>query len=148
MRTAMLTPEEVLKFWPSLQIEIEKALEHSVGESTSYDIFKKIQSGVAHCWIVLDEEDKLQNVSVTEILQYSQHKTLHIITSSGKGWDAYKYAHHTLEDFARYNECKNVSFWGRKPWERMLQKLEGQNGEKYTTSYVVMHMELGESNEK
>lgn len=137
-----LCPEEILEHWQFLKPEIEKAMKYSVGESTPFDLCNKGMNGVAEFWVVFDEEDKPINVTVTEVLQYLRCKTLHIITTSGEGWDGYKDAHAYLEDYAREHQCDRIEFWGRSGWEKVIKRLKGQNGETYEKSYVVMSMDL------
>ena len=142
MEVRYVEPEVVADNWLMFKEEIQKAMDYSAGESTVFDIFRNIMNEQAHVWVVVDEEGEIVNVTVTEFIVYTRYKTLHIITTTGKGWKYYKEAHHALEDFAREYECKSITFWGRQMWEEKLKKLKGKHGEEYETSYLVMQMPL------
>ena len=90
-------------------------------------------------------QDTPVNISITRINYYAQHKSLHLVTTTGINggkWDTYKEAHHTIEEFARSKGCRRIEMYGRKGWSKVLDKLEGSKGEKYKPVYVVQSMEL------
>jgi len=141
----LLTPKQVVEHWRTIEPAIASALESSVGESTTYDYLTWLQDPTYYqCWAVQDEEI-IVNISITKINTYATHKSLHLITTTGINggkWDSYKTAHHTIEQFARDQGCRRIEMYGRKGWSRILDKLDGSKGEKYTQSYVVHSMEL------
>ena len=68
-RSVLLNPQEVLKFWPQFEEDIEKALEHSVMELTAFDICKQALSGVIHIWLTLDNNNKIVgSINPTKII--------------------------------------------------------------------------------
>ena len=158
MKVVRLLPQDILKHWHILKTPVEKGLEHSVGESTSFDIFNWLMNpNYAQCWLVLDgEKDLPVNLTITKVNKYAQHSSLHILTSASmndaitKDFNSYgKYiesAHHVIEDFARSIGATRVELYGRQGWERVLKKLKGKQGEAYTKSYTVMSMFLKENN--
>ena len=140
-----LLPAEVLKHWSLLEPEIIKAMDHGAAESDPFDLAQKGINNQAEFWIVFDKDNNPVNVTVTEILEYAQQRTLHIITTTGKGWKSYKESHHVLEDYARSIGCIRIEAWCREGWERLLPKLTGKHGEKYEHTYSVMSMKLMEN---
>lgn len=131
----MLNHQEILDYWEFLSRKIYAALDTGQGESSPVDICRKALNNQAQIWVIQDEEG-IKNVTVTEILQYSQHKTLHIITTTGDGWKEYKEEHKELEKYAKDIGAVAIEMWGRKGW---LRKLEPMG---YKEAYTVMRMEI------
>ncbi len=146
MQVIHLDPASIISNWRTIEPAIQSALDHSVNESTTYDYLTWLQNPENYqCWIVLNEEEVIINVSITKINYYATHKSLHLITTTGINggrWDTYKEAHHTIEDYARSKGCRRIEMYGRKGWSRVLNKLEGAQNEKYKEVYVVHSMEL------
>ena len=135
MNTIFLTHEQILNHWDFLSREIRIALDTGDGESTEIDICKKALNNQAQIWVVQDEEG-IKNVTVTEIIQYATFKTLHIITTTGDGFDEYSEQHKVLEEYAKEINAKHIEFWGRKGWLRKLKPMG------YKESYTVMRKEI------
>ena len=148
MKVVRLAPQEVLEHWPVIEPALKKALRHSVGESTTFDLFQWLMNPeYAQCWVVLRDNIPV-NVSVTKVNKYAQHTSLHLITTTslnGESWDDYKLAHHTIEDYARSIGAIRVEMYGRPGWKKHLKKLIGKQGENYKESYTVMSMFLEEN---
>jgi len=146
MKVIHLDPSSIIAHWRTIEPALQSALDHSVGESTTYDYLSWLQNPEHYqCWIVLDEKEVIVNVSITKINRYATHKSLHLITTTsinGGRWDTYKEAHHTIEDYARQKGCRRIEMYGRKGWSKILGKLKGSRNEKYKEVYVVHSMEL------
>lgn len=144
-KVILLTPQQVVEHWRTIEPAIDSALKSSVGESTTYDYLTWLQNpDYYQCWVVQDEES-IVNISITKINTYATHKALHLVTTTGINgarWDSYKTAHHTIEQFARDQGCRRIEMYGRKGWSRVLDKLTGSKNEKYKEVYVVHSMEL------
>jgi len=147
MKVVKLAPQEILKHWTEIEPALARALRHSVGESTTFDLFQWLMNPeYAQCWVVF-EGDIPVNVSVTKVNKYAQHTSLHLITTTslnGKSWNDYKLAHHAIEDYARSIGAKRLEGYGRPGWKRLAKKLKGKHGEVYEESYIVMSMFLKE----
>jgi len=143
-RSVLLNPQEVLKFWPQFEEDIEKALAHSVMELTAFDICKQALSGIIHIWLTLDNNNKIVCTTTTRFLNYPSHKALQIITCTGKDrkWDEFYEQHKAIEDFAKQSNCSGIQVWGRKGWQRQLKKLTNDVGKQYETQYYVYNMEI------
>ena len=144
-----LQPEQVLDYWKDISPALEKALVHSAGETDLFGWFRRLMDPQkAQLWVVMDNENKPLNVTLTQWLYYDTHISLHIVLTAslpGAKWKDYKEAHHVIEDFARYHNARRIEMWGREGWERLLPALTGKNGEKYNKTYVVMSLELQEN---
>ena len=142
LKLVLLTPENIVEYWHLIKESIEDALKKGTGESSLFDIYKKLINGNAQAWVVLKDDKDMVAVATTEFIEWSQYKSLHLITVTGEGWDEYKYLHAELEQFAKDSGCKDVQVWGRKGWEKKLEKLDGKNGSKYKHTYSVFSMEV------
>jgi hypothetical protein len=146
MEVIHLEPSSIIEHWNLIEPAIQKSLKHGVNESTTYDYLRWLQDPTQYqCWVVINEEKVTVNVSVTKINHYANHKALHLITTTstnGGKWDAYKHAHHVIEDYARQQGCRRIEMYGRKGWSKILNKLKGSQGESYNETYVVHSMEL------
>lgn len=147
MRTNYIEPQEYLENYSEYSEWINKALAYSSGSQGVIDITKGILNGTHQCWTVEDESGCLLNVTITEIIEWEGIKTLHLITTTGHGWDDYKDAHHTIEQFGELVGCKRITFWGRPLWDKKISSLVGTRGQQYEKQYVVYNMNLGDNDE-
>lgn len=137
MMITQLTKEQTIENWPTLSRYLRKVLEHGQGESTLTDYLTKVLVGVAQCWGVF-EHGTIVGVGLTEFLQYSQHKTLHIIAFSGSNFEEQSKVFPTVEAFAEDNGCARIEMWGRKGWMKQLPKYVSG----WKEAYVVMSKDL------
>ena len=121
MNIKLLSPEQALRDWPIISPLLEKAMDTGQGESTMIDYMKKILTAHAQCWTIT-ENDVLIGAGLTEILQYSQHQTLHIILFAGLDFEQQSKMFPYVLAYARDNGVKSVEQWGRKGWARTLTK--------------------------
>jgi hypothetical protein len=138
MKIILLSPQQALEHWKTISELLRKVLEHGQGESTLTDYMKKILNEFAQCWAVVDDELNIVGVGLTEYLQYSQHKTLHIIAFSGSNFEEQSKVFPTVEQFARDSGCKAIEQWGRPGWAKVLPKYVPG----FKEAYVVMRKEL------
>ena len=137
MYITQLNKEQTIENWPTLSQYLRKVLDHGQGESTLTDYLTKVLVGVAQCWGVFDQGN-IVGVGLTEFLQYSQHKTLHIIAFSGNNFEEQSKVFPTVEAFAKDNGCKAIEQWGRPGWAKVLpQYVPG-----FKQAYVVMRKDL------
>lgn len=137
MYITQLNKEQTIQHWPILSRYLRKVLEHGQEESTLTDYLTKVLVGVAQCWAVINNEN-IVGVGLTEFLQYSQHKTLHIIAFSGNNFEEQSKVFPTVEAFAKNNGCKAIEQWGRKGWAKVLPKYVPG----FKQAYVVMRKDL------
>jgi hypothetical protein len=138
MNIYLLSKEQTVEYWPLLSNHFNKVLQYSQGESTVIDYLTKILNGVAQCWAVIDSNNDIVGAGLTEFLNYSQHKTLHIIAFSGSNFEEQSKVFPTIEQFARDTGCKAIEQWGRQGWAKVLpQYVPG-----FKQAYVVMRKDL------
>ena len=141
MKVKLLTPDDCVHHSEMIAPVIALAMEHSAGESNLEDILVKLFTGKAQCWCVVDDEDKLKSLGVTEIIQYQRKKSLHVITFTGD-WENTGHFHPVWEEFAEDTQCDSVVAWCRSGWERKLKNFVTDTGRKYEKSYVVMELKI------
>ena len=143
-RSSLLKPQDILKKWHILEPHVESALDHSVGEMTSFDIALLAMIEKAHIWLTVDQNDSIASVIVTRFIEETRRKSMLIQTCGGsvEGWDAWTAHHDTLVKFARNNKCSSIQIWGRKGWQRRLQDLTNDTGHSYRHLYQVYNMEI------
>ena len=140
MKIRLLLPEEILAKWSIISIMIQEALDSGQGENTLVDHMKNLLDFRSHCWLIENNENEIQGVVLTEFLQYTRHKTLHVITLSGKVFESWVYLYPTIEQFAKDANCKAIEQWGRAGWSKVLPKLIPG----FEQAYVVMRKNIGE----
>ena len=122
MKIYAITPEVALDNWPLISPFLKRARDTGQDESSMATYMQKILNGIAHCWIIEDDTNKVVGVGLTEFLQYSQHKTLHIIAYSGDSFEQQAECFSTIAQFAKNSGCKSVEQYGRKGWAKTLPK--------------------------
>lgn len=132
-----VTPDGVVSMWGTISRYLVKAIEYGQGESTLTDYMRKCLNKTAQCWVVTKNE-VIVGAGLTEIIQYSQHKTLHIIAFSGDSFDEQAQVFPTIIEYAKFNKCKSIEQWGRKGWAKVLPTYLPDFKEVYT----VMRMDL------
>jgi hypothetical protein len=138
MKIILLTPDEAVQYWSTLSTYFEKVIEHGQGESTLTDYLRKVLNNYAQCWALVSEDYKIVGAGLTEIINYSQHKTLHIIAYSGDDFDSQAKVFSTVEEYAKNMGCKAIEQWGRSGWAKVLPKYVPG----FKEAYVVMRKDL------
>lgn len=117
----LLTREEIISSWPWLSGMYQTAMDYGNGESTLTDYLQKLLNYQAQAWVI-DDNGKYVGAGLTEILNYSQHKTLHIILFTGDESAVTPEVMSHVELFAKNNGCSALEQWGRAGWSKMLPK--------------------------
>jgi hypothetical protein len=141
MRIQLLSPDSILTMWSEISPLIQEALDTGQGENTLADHMRKLMNFEEHCWLITSGNGEILGVGLTEFIQYTQHKTLHIITVTGnnfKEWGGQVFP--TIEQFAKDAGCKAVEQWGRPGWAKVLPNLVPG----FEQAYVVMRKNIGE----
>jgi len=113
----LLTREEIIADWPRISQLFQRAMDHGQHESTLADYLQKLLNYQAQCWMLGNGD-----VGLTEILNYTQHRTLHIILFTGDKTSVNQEPLSIVEKFAKDNGCSALEQWGRKGWAKMLPK--------------------------
>ena len=143
MSLHLLSAEEILTYWPQISPHIDVALEHSVGEITTFQTFKHAMNGQMHVWIYVDQ-NKITSAFATRFLIFDNCKSLQIMTCGGAvaDWEITQSVHSIFEQFAKKNKCQNIQIWGRKGWVKRMENITSESGTKYKPLYTVISMEI------
>jgi len=132
-----LSSEELAERWSEIKPEIERAIEHGIGESTAHDMFVGAMNHTYECWEVLDNTGKTVSVGFVRINRFEQHNQLQVVTTAGEGWDEYgPSCLDFIESTAKQLGCKYVTIWGRPGWYKKLKKYG------YENTYTVLSKEI------
>ena len=121
MLIKLLSREMIIDNWPWLAGLYKEAMDHGQNESTLTDYLQKLLNYQAQAWVI-DDNGKYVGAGLTEILNYSQHKTLHIILFTGDESAVTPEVMSHVELFAKNNGCSALEQWGRAGWSKMLPK--------------------------
>jgi hypothetical protein len=138
MKTTLAMPDQVAEHWHLVKDLLKKAIDHGVGESTLTDYLKRILNYQAQLWVFSDDADNIVGVGLTKFIDYSTHRTLHIVAVAGVDWPEWADQYYVVEKFAKENNCKAVEQWGRPGWSRVLPKVIPG----FETVYHVMRKEI------
>jgi len=138
MQTTLLVPDQITEQWHLYKDLLKEAVDHGVGESTLTDYLKRLLNWQAQLWVVHDPEGNLKGVGMTQFINYSTHKTLHLVAIAGVDWPAWADQFYVIEEFARTNKCTAVEQWGRPGWSKILPKVIPG----FETVYHVMRKEI------
>lgn len=137
MNILLLTKDQTIENWKVLSGYFKLVIPHGQGESTLTDYLTKILNGHAHCWAVIND-NSIVGAGLTEFMNYSQHKTLHIIAFSGSDFEEQSKVFPTVEQYAKDSGCKAIEQWGRQGWAKVLPKYVPG----FKQAYVVMRKEI------
>jgi len=132
MKTYIISADLVVANWAFISSQLDKARQTGQNESSLTDYLRKILNNQAFCWIVEDDTGKITGVGLTEFVQYSQHKTLHIIAFSGEDFENQAKVFPTIVQFAKDAGCTSIEQYGRKGWAKVLPKYIPEFKEVYT----------------
>ena len=121
MQIKLATLEDIMHNWNVLSVMFQKAIDHGQNESSLIDHLRKLLNYQSQCWII-DEDGVITGAGITEILSYSQHKTLHIILFTGEDFSHQSMALPVVERFAKDNGCICWEAWCRPGWSKVLPK--------------------------
>jgi len=131
MKIIPVSPDHALSVWTFISSYLQRAIDTGQSESTITDYMRKILNNTAQCWCLF-KGDILVGAGLTEILQYNQHKTLHIIAFSGDNFDEQAEVFPAVVEYAKFNNCKSIEQYGRKGWAKVLPKYIPEFKEVYT----------------
>jgi len=138
MEIVILPPELVLKHWAAISSLLEKAIDKGQSESTLTDHMRNILNNTTHCWVIGNNNNNIVGAALTQVIQYAQYKTLHIIAFAGKDFKEQSKVFPTVEKFAKQMGCKAIEQWGRPGWAKELPKYVPG----FKQAYVVMRKDL------
>jgi hypothetical protein len=137
-----MSAADVLKYVNYSDSYIKPAMETGTGETTYESLVGKALTEKAIFWMAFNEKDEVVGMASTEIMQFPAYRSVHLITIGGIDGFGFEKYHKFLEDYAKFVGAKDIQFWGRKGWSRAIDKVTGNNDEKYKETYRVFSMEI------
>ena len=125
--------------------KIVEACKTSAGKFGADDVVKKIKSNEYQLWLAYDDED-LDGIVLTEIVQYPQAKTLRFICLTGIKVDDFSKFMAVIDDWLVF--VNQIEEWG-KSLGCVLSEIEGPQGwgalmkkYGYKCSHIILNKEL------
>jgi len=112
--------EHVNNVWPFISWMMEKVCSET-GYFDKDDIKKFLEDRDMQLWIVLDDE-KIKNITVTEIINFPRKKVCRIVFCTGEDYEEWAGCIKLLEDWARSQDAELQPF-ARPGWEKSLGQL-------------------------
>ena len=111
----LISNKELALRWSEFEPQVNKAIAHGIGEATAHDLFVECMTCNAQFW----ELDK--GVGITRFISFPQHKSLQIVTLTGRGVIKHLETYHkVIDQFAKETGCHNVLVYGRDKWDKVL----------------------------
>lgn len=127
----LLSTEELAERWSEIKPKVQLSLDHGIGESSVHDLFLECMASNAQAW------EYGEAIGITRFIQFKGYRQLQLVTCTGSGWFEYgSKALIELEAFAKEMQCRNISMYGRKGWERAMKPLG------YEYAYTVLVKEI------
>lgn len=119
--------------WPKAANHIKIAIERTDSGFSESDILTRLMVSDMQLWIVND----YQAAAVTQITVLPQFKTCTVVALGGDGLpEWFDELMQTIEDWARQMDCRYVTAYGRRGWEKVGKARE------YRHEYSVMRKVL------
>ena len=117
-------PEYFDKVPEKVCTDIISAIKYNTGETDLKHIVQDLKEGNKQLWIHMDEEhdDQYTSCVVTQVTDHPLKRTCEILYLGGKNSLSFIDEIHTIEDWARFNNCDDIQCIGRPGWERVLKR--------------------------
>jgi hypothetical protein len=123
--------QKVERLWPFVEPLIQKALDRTLGEYLSGDIYGFLINQEMQLWIA--GEEGIDAAMVTQIVTYPRKKFCNVVLVGGSGLKDWLKFQPILLAWAKEHGCNAVRSTGRRGWHRVLG---------WTEAYTVSTKEL------
>jgi len=118
-------PNEIDKYWGLVEFLIAEALKYSGGFANAHHIKDELKKDAMQLFIMFGEDDDGENkvfgCCTTRIFQNPNYKELQPTMCTGKKMHLWvEQLRHTLEKFAKDNDCKRICLIGRPGWKKFI----------------------------
>lgn len=113
--------EHVDQVWADVRPKLEPAVAVTNGRYTTWDVYVLLQQQRMQLWVALTDENIVQGIEVTQIIDYPSKRVLASLFTGGdrlREWREPLMA--VLIRWARDNGCEALEGHGRAGWLRML----------------------------
>lgn len=127
----LIRPSE--EIWKVAEPLIKKACLSTKGRFNSNDVKKWLDEGTCQLWVV-EHENEVVAVSVTEILNYPKMKVCRVNIVAGKGRNDWQHFKQGIEDWAKKEGCRRIEALARLGWSKIYKD--------YQQTHVFLEKEL------
>lgn len=120
--------------WPHVEKFIDLACKRSSGRFTADDIKAGCVRRDFQLWVAYS--DKLDAVSVTEIVVYPKIKTCRVMILTGRNRENWIQLNQEIGDWAKTQGCSMVEAFARQGWEPEMKKFG------YRKTHVLLERDL------
>lgn len=118
-RVEAVTAEKLDEKWQLLVPFVQKWLNKAFGEYVLTDIYRMLENGEFHGWLVRKENEAV-GLCLTSITAFPQKRILQIVGLAGENVKEWLHLLDEIEDWARLNGCNRITGCGRIGWEKVL----------------------------
>lgn len=137
MKILFISPRMMGSLVERIRALLERALDHSLKETSVDDMMSMIVTGHAQLWGVFDEDEELVASATTQVVQYGQYKAVRVVTLAGERMNEWMdLLDSTLNTFAKEQGAARMEAVGRHGFERKLRAIN------YKPTYLVLTKEL------
>ena len=127
--------EAIDSYWPIVKCLISSALDHSCGELSTQDVYKRLHEETMGLLVVHD--NGIKAACVVDFIDYPQITALRVVALSGSGMDEWlSDLLDFLDKWAVENNMSRIEQMGREGWVRKLKNFG------YEKRYTFMTKEL------
>tara|TARA_A100001391_G_scaffold144682_2_gene102348 strand:+ start:1833 stop:2348 length:516 start_codon:yes stop_codon:yes gene_type:complete len=136
--TITLVPPTFLNsIWPDVREQLARAVYRSYGRWNLEFLYASIQNGKQQLWLAFDEDNNINGVGTTEIVQYPQKKMLAVQFLGGDKFNEWVWSMlERLKDWGRDNQCSGIEATARMGFWKWLEQ------DDFTRSFVVYERSL------
>jgi hypothetical protein len=115
-------PDLVDTFWPHVVDWLKPAIDTAEGKTDTDQVAVECKTREAMLWVVVDGKEVIAGI-VTRVYRYSGKKGYALQFVGGKQMKRWiDLVLQTLEQVARENGCTHFEAYGRRAWQRWLER--------------------------
>lgn len=120
LRLCGISYKNVMGMWDVVQDMIVRALKHSDGKYTIFDVQYALLTRDMQLWVVADSEDEINAVIITQIVSFPSKKVLFFLLVSGVNFNDWNHFLPHFKLFAKDHQCSAMEALGRVGWEKKI----------------------------
>ena len=128
MKFLPIPSEQIDNMWPYVEPVLQKSVSLTPDRIETKDVYDQAKKGSYLVWIVYEEEEnkkRIQAVLTARISQYPKTKALCIDFVAGQRMKEWlPIVMPIFEDLGKANGCTHIEGYGRKAWQRYLEKYD------------------------
>jgi len=114
---------DVMRVWEDIQYLLKSALEYADHKYTIFDVQYALMSRDMQLWLVMTDDDVIQSMIITQIVQYPNKKVMFFVFAAGVKSNEWIHFIDHFKDFAAEHQCHAIEVLGRAGWEKKFKSL-------------------------